>query len=261
MLKSIILLNLLLSAPLYGMDIGLLFDKASKRLDKLLGNEKEVKDLITLPKIPEVKKNATSTDIYQKNYPIYKQGQSFKKLKLSEKRKYRVAFLDELYRVVRDEEVSDQTIKKYLNVLEQGGTREGVYRSLVLDRAYAGLEGYDLVASDQLVDFTVKYGETYLGRRFSPESLKKMNLWGIKRVLTEKTLEMLDVLAAKSMNVYRWYSVFSEDIALNYGPLMKSKLRKTNVKLTHYKWAQSVPFQHIKSEVIIKLHTVMNSLK
>lgn len=259
--QILLILTMFYSFYAHSADIKSLFDKASKKLETLLGETTEVKDLITLPPIPVVKKNATSTDVYDKSDPIYTQGEKFNKLNLEQKRKFRIAFLEELYKVVRSEELSNEKLISYLNVLEQDGTREGVYRSLVLDQVYLALESYEEKSTEKLVQFSINFGEEFLKREFSKQALEGLNLWSIKRILVEKSLEVLDAMASDQESIYRWYAVLSENLATTYPQVWKSKLRKSTNRLTHYKWAREVPFQHIKSEVIIKLHRVMNFLQ
>ena len=252
---------LVISGQSQALEIKELFDKATSKLHEIMGETKEVKETITLPPIVQVKENATSIEVYNKSAPIYKQGKKFNDLTLEQKRKFRIAFLQELNRIVRSEEVSNEKLVSQLNVLEQGGTREGVYRSLVLDQVYSSLESYEEPSSDKLLDFTANFGEKFLRRNFSKDAMSKLNLWSIKRITTEKGLELLDAMNSNEQHIYRWYAVFSENIATSYPSLWKTKLRSSTNRLVHYKWAQSVPFQQIKSEFIIKLHTVMNFLQ
>jgi hypothetical protein len=62
-------------------------------------------------------------------------------------------------------------------------------------------------------------------------------------------------------SLYRWYALFSSELAKDYQPMLLSDVRKDPSALFHYQWAQGMPIQHIKSEFIIKLHTVMNGLQ
>tara|TARA_Y100000780_G_scaffold132772_1_gene119518 strand:- start:246426 stop:247244 length:819 start_codon:yes stop_codon:yes gene_type:complete len=226
--------------------------------NKLLG-EKKVS--LELPNIPKVEVDATSTKVYSdKNRAIEKQGSSFKSLSNKEKRKYQVAFIQELYEVTRNSEPKQDDVIKYLNVLEQGGSREGVYRAITLDDVYSSLESYDETPEKALSDFTVKYGEKYLGRVFDGSSIRKLNLWSIKRIITEKTLEVMDVLANNPKDLYTWYAVFSAELATKYPKVWQTKIRSTQDPRVHLNWASQAPFQHIKSETIIKLHKLMNFL-
>lgn len=233
-----------------------------EKLAGFIGQKKlEIKkDEFVLPPIPEVTQNATSVEVYNKKGVVFSQGESFNKLSLEEKRKYRIAFIRELYFVVRDSEPKKEEILQSLNALEQEGSREGIYRSLVLDRVYASLEGYEEAPSGKLVDFSVNYGQKYLAREFSKELIQKINLWGIKRVIVEKTLEVMDAFKTDGEDLYVWYAILSAELANKYPPAWTSKTRKREDQKFHYSWAKSVPFQQIKSEVIIKLHKLMNYL-
>lgn len=147
-----------------------------------------------------------------------------------------------------------------MNVLHQGGTREGVYRALVLDSTYAGLENYPNPLNDGLIDFAVEYYTTYVGRTIKKESLEKINFYTLKRLATERTLEVVDELGKNKDHLQRWYAVFSGDLAKRFPEIWQNKIRKDTNKKFHLSWAKQAPSQHLKSEVIIKLHKAFNYL-
>ena len=62
-------------------------------------------------------------------------------------------------------------------------------------------------------------------------------------------------------DLYLWYAVFSSELATVYAPLLKTEIRQNTRLEYHLEWARSMPIQHIKSEFIIKLHSVMNGLQ
>jgi len=228
--------------------------------NKILGKE-EVKSSISLPEIPEVTLNAKDESFYdKKNSSIYTQGQKYILLTLEEKRSYRISFLQQLFEVTRNSPAKKEDIAKFLNVLEQGGNREGVYRSITLDQVYLSLEQYDETPSSKLVDFVDYFSQKYLRKKYKKESLQSLNLWSIKRLITEKCLELIDVLADKPEDLYSWYAVYSAELAKDYAQAWTSDTRKNITAEYHYSWAKSVPFQHIKSEIIIKNHKLMNFL-
>ena len=214
-----------------------------------------------MPVIPKVKQNATSTEVYNKSGRLYEQGESFKKLSVEDKRRYRIAFIREIYNVTKNEQITDDKVISHLNMLEQGGSREGIYRSIVLGQDYLMLESMDNKSSDKLVDFSVDYGQRYLARKFSNESIKKINLWGVKRIIVEKTLDVMDSFSKDGKDLYVWYGILSADLAENFKSAFESKARQNTSIDFHHRWVQSVPYQQIKSEVIVKLHKVMNSLQ
>lgn len=228
--------------------------------EKFLGPAPRV-SLFTLPEIPEVTQSATSLDVYQKNDPILLQGREFDQLDANTKSRYNLAFLDELFQVVRTNPGKDEEIAGLLNVLDQGGTREGVYRKIILDEIYSTLEQYEENPSESLINFVHEFGNKYLGRSYSKEGMKEFNLFSLKRILGERSLEILDVFSQDAEDVYRWYTVLSVEFAENYPGLWTNKARANQTELFHYNWARSVPFQQIKSEVLIKLNIVMNALQ
>ncbi len=230
--------------------------------NKLLGEAPKDLNKIELPEIPKVKVDAKDESFYdQKKTKVHDQGLKFDNMPLEKKRTFRISFLQQLFEVTRNAEVKKEDVIKYLNVLEQGGSREGVYRSVTLDQVYFALEQYDEAPSDNLINFVLGYSVKFMAIQYKPESLSKFNLWSLKRIIVDKTLDIMDALAQKPEDLYAWYAVFSNELAVKFPGVWTSEARKKEFDLYHYKWAQSVPFQHIKSEVIIKLHKLMNSLQ
>lgn len=265
-----LLFLILLSSSIHAnaMDFDAIKKRLRSHMAQMLGEEntekvfgKNEKKKMRLPAIPEVKNDATSTKVYQnKNRELEKQGDAFNKLGLKVKRKYRIAFIQELYQATRNAEAQESDVITYLNVLEQGGSREGVYRAITLDSVYASLESYEESPTKELQKFVIAYGEKYLARRFDQTAMAKLNLWSIKRIIVEKTLEMMDVMADKPQDLRVWFAVLSAELAQKFPSLWKNQVRKNTDENYHLAWAKQAPFQHIKSETIIKLNKAMNSL-
>ena len=75
-------------------------------------------------------------------------------------------------------------------------------------------------------------------------------------------MDLLEYYEGKDLDsLYRWYALFSSDLAKDYSPFFKSDLRRNPDPNFQYEWAKNMPIQHIKSEFIIKVHTVMNQLQ
>lgn len=226
---------------------------------KLLGKAPQEVSEIALPDIPQNVKKSTDVTSYTKKT---KDLTEFDKLPPERKRQFNYNFLEELFQVTRKTEPKDEDLANWLNTLEQGGSREGIYQALVLDEVYNGLESMEEKPSKRLIDYCLHFSEKYLNQTFNPQSITQLNLYSLKRIFTEKGLDLLEYYEVRDLDsLYRWYAVFSEDIARNYGMVMKSDIRKNESAKFHYEWAKSMPIQHIKSEYIIKMHAVMNSLQ
>lgn len=226
---------------------------------KLLGRAPQEVSEIALPDIPQNVKKSTDVTSYTKKT---KDPTEFDKLPPERKRQFNYNFLEELFQVTRKTEPKDEDLANWLNTLEQGGSREGIYQALVLDEVYNGLESMEEKPSKRLLDYCLHFSEKYLNQTFNPQSITQLNLYSLKRIFTEKGLDLLEYYEVRDLDsLYRWYAVFSEDIARNYGMVMKSDIRKNDSAKFHYEWAKSMPIQHIKSEYIIKMHAVMNSLQ
>lgn len=231
-------------------------------LIKILGKETTIKLLgkdeseILMPEIPKVGKNAKDISNYgkgPKNKVTYEKEQE---------RRFNYNFVKELYMATRKVNANDGEISKWMNVLEQNGSREGVYRALVLDGTYLGLENYEFPMESKTVDFTMTYIEKYLNKTISQGTLEKANFYTVKRDITEKTLEVIDEFLKKEGDeIYDWYALFSSEMASKFPKAMDNSTRKETDPRKHKLWAKSVPDQYLKSEVIIKLHKVFNSIQ
>ena len=227
--------------------------------EKVLGIEPKPEPEVLLPEIPRIEKKNTNIESYTKKT---KEPTEFDKLPAERKRQYDFEFLKELFAVTRKTEPRDEDLANWLNTLEQGGSREGIYQALVLDEVYVALENINEKSSDRLREFSLNFSQKYLGQTFKQGSLDQFNLYSIKRIISEKCLDLMEIYETKDLDsLYRWYAVFSADIAHEYEPLLKSKIRKDPSAKFHYEWAKGSPVQHVKSEFIIKLHVVMNGLQ
>ncbi len=227
--------------------------------DKLLGKQEVKIAEFTLPEIPKNFKKSTDVTSYNKQS---KPDTEFDKLPPERKGQFDKSFIEELFIVTRKIEPKDEDLSTWLNNLDQGGSREAVYQALVLDEVYATLEQLDEKPSVRLIDFCQRFSKNFFALTYTEEGLKQYNLYTLKRTLTEKGLDLLEYYEGKDLEeLYRWYALFSAEMAKEYSPLFKSKLRQSTEAKFHYEWAKGMPVQHIKSEFILKMHQVMNQLQ
>lgn len=209
---------------------------------------------VSLPKIPKVKKDAKAS-----NNPdgVRRKEVSIKE---EEKQKFDFLFLNELFAEIRKEKVTPDEINKWMNVLSQGSSREGIYRALVLDSVYASYENFGTASSEATLEFALKFLETYTGRKVQKSSLQSVNFFTVKRVIVERALDLFDTFPQDNEDLFDWYAVLSSDLAKTYPKTWNNLIRKDSSRMRHKNWAMSVPTQFLKSELIIKLHKVFNSL-
>jgi hypothetical protein len=213
-----------------------------------------------MPVINSVKKSATDEKAF-----LNLENEIDKKRKFQlagpDKEKFDYLYVNEVYKVTRKSIPKDEEVSQWYNVLSQGGTREGVYRALVLDGGYNSLESYPEPATNDLINFVLSFSGKFLKKGFTKESLGKVNLYTIKRIIVDNTLDIMDSMLAKPEDLVVWYSHFSSEVAKDYPAIWgNNKVRKFEDYFAHEKWASEVPVQLIKSEVIIKLHMIMNTL-
>jgi hypothetical protein len=224
--------------------------------NKLLGPLPTAIPDFEMPVIPEQIKTSTNVESYTKKT---KEPTEFDKLPKERKRQFDYKFIEELFMVTRKSEPRDEDLSNWLNTLDQGGSREGIYQALVLDEVYSGLESIEEKPTKKLSDFSLNFSQKFLDQTFNSDSLNELNLYSL---FTEKGLDLLEYYEVNDLDsLYRWYALFSADLAKEYAPLLHSEIRKNTSANYHYEWAKSMPVQHIKSEFIIKLHTVMNGLQ
>ena len=222
-----------------------------ERTDKILGVKKSG---IVLPPIPEIKKDARNVELLKRK----KRKRAIKKLSRTQKQRYDLAFIREVSKVTRHLKSKSDEDRRWLNVMSQGGTREGVYRGIVLDERYKKLEVRSHPVSVKVAKFSVYYANNFLSQDISLGAVSAANFYTLKKVLVERSLEVLDSFPPDKDDIYDWYAVFSGYLAKKYPNLWSNRLRKDKNVKRHKHWAKNVPEQHLKSEVIIKLHKTFN---
>ena len=209
-----------------------------------------------LPPIPKISKDTKSVDVFTEKF-IEKN-----RINKEDKQGYDYNFVKELILSTRNLDADDVEVRRWMNPLEQGGSREGVYRAMVLDSYYANLENYNQPLSTTASNYAQKFFERFIGKIIKPSQFQGMNIYTVKRIATENCLDILDVYLQKNQykNFLSWYSIFSGEIATDF-PIWESKMRASSSVEKHKNWASSVPTEFVKSEVILKVHKLFNNLQ
>ena len=92
-------------------------------------------------------------------------------------------------------------INSWVNVLSQGGSREGVYRSIVLGDEYYQMENFDEKTKERTSEFAQYILENFVGLTINLETLQKMNFYATKRMVVEKLLEIIEAMKQMSLFV------------------------------------------------------------
>jgi hypothetical protein len=226
---------------------------------KIFGRAPVTESPLPMPEIPKQMKDSTDVETYGK---VKKEPTEYDRLPADKKRQFDYRFVEELFLVTRKTEAKDEDLSTWLNTLDQGGSREGIYQALVLDEVYAAMEDMEERPTEKLLDFSLKFSQKYLNQTFNQETLAPLNLYSLKRILTEKSLDIMEYYEIHDLDaLYRWYANFSGEIAQEHPALLASEIRQDPSVMYHYEWAKGMPLQHIKSEFIIKIHSVMNGLQ
>lgn len=266
-MKKIILVIIMVPCMSYAMNFAEVKHKVKEIItpylsqnlvSKIFGVEKvEKKISYEMPEIPKLKASATDLSIY-KSKAINRRKTSFDSLSDLEKEKYRISFLKELFFETSRQRISEVELSTYVDRFNQGVSREGIYRSIVSSKKYYELEANPSLPSDELVAFTIDFGERFLNTFFKVNSLKNANRYVIKRNLTDKSLDLISYFSNTPESLYRWYAIISSEFAKYEG--WRNKFRSIKSQKFHYDWAKKSPLSHIQSEVIIKIHKLCNNL-
>lgn len=206
-----------------------------------------------IPALPKLLEDSRSTAVFDK-----KQDTVVLKPEIEEK--YYYAYIKEIFEVTKQTKPNDDEVAKLVNVLSQGGNREGVYHQLVLDSSYAGMENYDKPVKSNAADFAVYFYEKFTGKKVKKETLRGINIYSLKRLVADRALDIIDAYGENRDDLEKWYAVMSSDLATKFPQVWTTKLRKNTSSLAHKSWATQVPVQHIKSETLIKIHAAFNSM-
>lgn len=197
-----------------------------------------------------------------------------------ERRQIRKQFLSEIYQHVFARKFRDrEAFIRWMNVLEQGASVEGVYRGLVLSREYAQMErgrttpeALELFASEMALlalyrdNKGVEYIQSDQGKR-KREELKRAlqarfesrSLFTLKRILGEEVLEYMDILKENRQTLSKWYAdttVRWNSQGVDFG----LKQRNSKDGEYHQQWALGNSIGRIQWEVLNRLHRMMNGL-
>lgn len=217
---------------------------------KNIGNKKEI---IVLPKIPKVTYDAHSVETFNK-----KQDKIV--LSSTDEERYFYCFANELFITTKQVKPTKVDLQNAIYILSRGATREGVYRSVVLDSSYGNLEKTNSPIKEPALSFSIYFYNTYTDTKTKPSNFRALDFYSLKRVASEKALETIDAFGENRNDLESWYAVFSSDLAEHFPQVWTNNLRGNTSKEIHKSWASNKPIQHVKSEVVLKLHAVLNSL-
>lgn len=214
------------------------------------------KEMLIMPSLPKLLEDPKSLDFGNID------DQPKTRITEEERKNLDNHFLYELFKEIRKSDPSEDEYQQWMNILAQGATREGVFRALIYDKIYENLEfsSSKRVSSDAK-EFTVLFYKKFIGIKISQTKMDHMNVFALKKIVCEKTLQMVDTLYQKNKDdAYKWYAIFSSDLAINYRKIWGNDIRKQRSPSKHYRWASLAGEQFIKSEIIIKLNKLYNHL-
>lgn len=224
-----------------------------KLISRFSGNEKK-ESTFKVPTIPTVGQDQKSATVQRTK----SQGT----LSETQVKQYNQLYVEEVFKETRNSAPTVNDVSKWYSVLSQGGSNEGVYRALVLDQVYRGLENLNYPPTDEVKKFASQYFYKFLDKSLNQDNLDQLNFYYLKKTTVEKSLEVVDAfLNQDGEDIYQWYGALGAFLAKNFPNAFKSDVRGNPDPEYHRSWAMNVSDQILKSEVIIKLHKVYNSLQ
>ena len=242
-------------------------DQILDLVKKIPGAEKllaKSKDAVVLPALPDLDDGDPKDTSKLQDDPA--QGPIAERKEWTDtERDYQYYFLREIFPQLRQQELEVEDAQKWMNVLEQGGSRQGIIRALILDDYYYKLQMQQVPNSAATIKFAQDYAEKFLGVSYSAEDLGQVDFFTLKKELIEKTLRLLDLLLAEGTptaknNFANWYGVFSAQVAKDYPELFTDPVRGKKGQSIHRQWALDNEASYVYSEVIIKLCKILNQL-
>lgn len=223
------------------------------KTDQLLGKRKKI---YNLPSIPNIDSKENPEKFFDKKIDNGIQ------LSIDVERKYFYPYVKEIFEVTRKtNNIGGEPLNRWVNALMQGASREGIYRAMVLDNDYAGLENYPRRINQEVANFAYDFFKTYINKERELSRIRKYNFFSLKRIAVEKSLEVIDAFGNSRLQLLTWYGIYSSDIAKKYAGAWTVPMRKETSVEKHIQWGKSVPLEHLKSEIIIKTHKVFNFLE
>lgn len=180
------------------------------------------------------------------------------------------AFLLEIYEQVFARPLEDKDFyDRWMNVLSQGASIEGVYRGITLASEYAAMErGVASAAAKAFFVSEVLRLENEVGSAATvSEAMKnairakidKYSLFTLKRILGEKYLTAIDRKAKNREELNEFYG----DTAKRFGELnidFGYEARNSKDADYHRRWAAQNSLGRIQWETLNRVHRTMNSL-
>ncbi len=190
-------------------------------------------------------------------------------------RKVNASFIKEAHSVVLEREVSKEEFSRWMNVLDQGGSLEGIHNGLThgdefrnKEKGVAPPEALRLYAQlmatldvDARPDAAAP-ADADKKKLISEYAMKAVNksLYTLKREVTLQAIKAMDVKKAYKDKWATWYGRFAATTnarAVDFG----SPERNKSDEQAHYQWALDASEDRVKWEVFNRIHRLFNQAK
>lgn len=216
-------------------------------------------DVIKMPPLPLVENNPTSVDSLE----LFKDP-NLEKISEESVTHYQMFYLKELYIVTKMIIPNEELMSNWISMISQGASLEGIYRSMVLDTDYRGKESYEQIQpNEKVIQFLIQIMPPYLGNAIEAQDLASTNFHSLRKAIVEMAMEVFDGYLQENRydQLLDWYSLFSADMAKMAPDIFPQDLRKDINAMSHLKWTKTMTLPFIRSELIVKIHYVLNSLQ
>ncbi len=177
----------------------------------------------------------------------------------SQKKAVFLASLQEMYRAILKRKGSSAELTTHLNNLTQGATLEGIYEGLSLGNEHYQLEKKSSQVSTKTYHYFQNFFKQYLNKKI-PESWQQMKQFQFRRKILDQILGIIDgfLIENRKEDLFMWYALLSQKWAEEF--TWKNRLRQQQAYKSHQQWAQQVPIDYLKYELIIKTSLICRHL-
>ncbi len=228
------------------------------------GAKQEEASSVAMPSVPtrEELSNRKDISVYtDSKEEIEKIAVFEKKFTKQQLRQSHFLFVQELFSLFLKRSPTSKEAQNILSNLDQGGTREGVFRSVLYGDEFYQMEDSARAFSQESLAVLSDLLRTVFQAEVKEEVLEKMSFKTLLRFFTERALSLLEFWEQDMEKAYEWYAHLSSSLAKKVVFAEEGPAHRREVSLEkQYAMAKLLPMDLLRSEIIIKLAIFVHSL-
>ena len=177
------------------------------------------------------------------------------------------AFLKEVHLVVLERTVTQEEFARWLNVLDQGGSYEGIYNGLANGDEYRAKEKgvappqalrlYAQTMTELTITKETEGDRKKMLADFAQKGVNK-SLYTLKREVAQEALKAADGVREYKEKFATWYGRFAA-VTNKLGVDFGAPDRNSADELVHYRWALVHGEDPVKWEMLNRIHRLFNN--